>query len=342
MRSKIVFLFVIMIVLIQSVNADEIQFKNGNRITGKILHLTDGKLLFKSDIAGDVTVELSNIQTLSSDEPVTVTLKDNTSFSQRLLNAQNNRFSIPGDETISAQEFAVSDIISINPPAKPIPRWKGDLSLGITSMHGNTTTNSVTGSANLSKRTEKDRITVNADYAKSTQKNKDTGQKETIEDWWRTKEKYDYFFSKRMYGFAELRYEKDSIANLDRRVVVSLGAGYQWIETEKTNFSTEAGIASLYEKFDNQTESNSDITVQLGYTFETKLRDNVTFRNNLAYYPAIKKISDYYLTTTAELRADLTTNFYANFKTIFNFDNTPAIGSHKTDVKYFFGLGYSF
>ena len=98
----------------------------------------------------------------------------------------------------------------------------------------------------------------------------------------------------------------------------------------------------MYEKFDNQTESNSDITVQLGYNFERKLRDNITFRNNLSYYPAIKKISDYYLTTTAEVRADLAKNFFANFKTIFNFDNTPAIGSHKTDVKYFFGLGYSF
>ncbi len=342
MHRKILFLLLVMLISAQFGYADEIQFKNGNRLTGKIVSLTDGKLLFKSDIAGDVKIELSNIQTLSSDEPVEVTLKDNTSFRQRLLSAPNGRFSIPGDIAISAQEFAVSDIVSINPPPKPLPKWAGDLSLGITSMHGNTTMNSVTGSANLNKRTEIDRITVSADYAKSTQKNKDTGEKETIENWWRTKEKYDYFFSKKMYGFGELRYEKDSIANLDRRVVVSLGGGYQWIETKKTNFATEVGLASLYEKFDNQTESNSEITIQLGYTFETKLRDNITFRNNLAYYPAIKKISDYYLTTTAELRADLANNFFANFKTIFNFDSTPAIGSHKTDVKYFFGLGYSF
>ena len=342
MRCRILCLLAVTMIFTSIVCADEIRFKNGNRLTGKILHLTDGKMLLKTDIAGDITIDLANIQTLSSDEPVTITLNDDTSFRQRLLSAENGRFSVPGDATITSQEFSVSDIVSINPPAKPVPKWTGDLSLGITSMHGNTTTNSVTGSANLSKRTEKDRITVNADYAKSTQKNKDTGEKETIEDWWRTKAKYDYFFSKKMYGYTELRYEKDSIANLDRRVVVSLGGGYQWTETEITKFSTEAGLASLYEKFDNQTESNSDITVQLGYNFERKLRDNITFRNNLSYYPAIKKISDYYLTTTAEVRADLAKNFFANFKTIFNFDNTPAIGSHKTDVKYFFGLGYSF
>jgi hypothetical protein len=33
---------------------------------------------------------------------------------------------------------------------------------------------------------------------------------------------------------------------------------------------------------------------------------------------------------------------FMNFKTIVNHDDTPAIGSHKTDVKYFLGLGYSF
>jgi putative salt-induced outer membrane protein YdiY len=322
--------------------ADEIQFKNGNRLTGKILHLTEGKLLFKTDIAGDITIDFSSVLTLSTDEPVMINLKDNTSFRQRLQSARSGWFFIPGDETVGAQEFALSDIVSINPPPKPVPRWTGDLSLNITSMHGNTTANSASGSASLVKRTEKDRTTVNADYAKSTQKNRDTGEEETIEDWWRAKVKYDYFFSKKMYGYVDLRYEKDSIADLDRRVVVGLGSGYQWIETEKTKFSTEAGFASLYEKFENQTESNSEITTQLGYTFETKLRDNIRLRNNLAYYPALKKISDYYLTTTAEVRTDLAKNFFANFKTILDFDSTPAAGAHKTDVKYFFGLGYSF
>lgn len=342
MRFKTLLSVVVVLIFVQFSYADEVQFTNGNRLTGKILHLTDGKLLFKSDIAGDVTIELSNIQTLNTDEPVTVTLKDNTSFRQRLSNAPDGRFSIPGDETISTQQFAVSDIFSINPPAKPVPRWTGNLSLGVISTHGNTTTNSLTGSANLTKRTDNDRTSANADYAKSTQKNKDTGVKETIENWWRTKIKYDYFFSKKMYGSLEMRYEKDAIANLDRRVVVGLGAGYQWIETDTTNFSTEAGFASLYEKFNNQTKSNNEITAQLSYNFETKLRDNIKFINNLSYYPAIKNISDYYLTTTAEIRADLTKNFFANFKTIFNFDSTPAIGAHKTDVKYFFGLGYNF
>lgn len=339
MRSRILILFICVILLAQLSYGDEVYFKNGDRLTGKILRLTDGKLVIKSDVGGEVTVELSNIQTLSSDEPIKVNLKDGTGFEQQLSSSKSGRFSIKGSESIKAQEFAVDDIVSINPPK---PKWTGDLSAGITSTHGNTKTESITGSAKLKKRTEKDRTALSADYAKSKQNDPDTGKEETIEDWWRAKAKYDYFFSKKMYGYLDGRYEKDAVAELDRRVSIGIGSGYQWIESENMNFSTELGLASVYEKYDNQTDSNSEVSAQLGYYFDKKLRKNLHFIHELTYYPALERPSDYYLTTTAELRADVMKDVFVNFKTIMNHDDTPAIGSHKTDVKYFLGLGYSF
>jgi putative salt-induced outer membrane protein YdiY len=339
MRSRMLIVLICLISLIQSGYGDEIRLKNGDRLTGKIVRLVDGKLVLKSDVAGEVTVNLSNIQTLSSDEPIIVNLKDGTSLKQKISSSEAGRFAIAGDETVKAQEFAVTDIVSINPP---IPKWKGNISAGITSTHGNTKTESITGSANLSKRTQKDRTILSADYAKSKQNDSDTGEEVTIEDWWRAHAKYDYFLSKKMYGYLDGRYEKDAIAELERRVAIGIGGGYQWIESAGMNFSTEFGLASLYEKFDNQTESNSDITAQLGYNFDKKLRKNLSFINTLTYYPALEKPSDYYLTTTAELRADVSAAMFMNFKTIFNYDSTPAIGAGNTDVKYFLGLGYSF
>ena len=342
MSKKAIFILFVTVIFSLTVHADLIRFKNGNSLSGKIVSLTDGKMIFKSDFAGEVTIELSNIQTFSSDEPIEVHLKDNTGFTQRILAAQEGRFSIGGSDSIGTQDFAIADIFSINPPVTPAPKWKGNISLGITSTHGNTKSESVTASAKASKRTEKDRMTVNTDYAKTTQEDQTTGQDETIADWWKARAKYDYFFSKKMYGYIDTRYEKDAVAELDRRITVGVGGGYQWIESDEMNFSTELGLASLYEKYDNQTDSNSEISAQLGYHFDKMLRENVTFINDLTYYPALQKFSDYYLTTTAEIRADITKAFFANFKVILDYDATPAIGSHKTDTKYFFGLGYSF
>ena len=342
MRYRILLILMCVLFFLQSGIADELQLQNGDRLTGKIIHLVDRKMVFNSEFAGEVTVDLSDIRTLSSDEPITVNLQDQTGFTQRVLSAEEGLFSVEGSDALGAQEFSVSDIISINPPIKPAPRWTGNISVGITSTHGNTKAESISASARVKKRTEKDRTTASADYAKVKQEDETTGEDETIEDWWRAKGKYDYFFSQKMYGYLDVRYEKDSVAELDRRVTVGIGSGYQWIESDDMNFSTEIGVASLYEKFDNQTDSNSEISAQLGYNFDTKIRENITFMHDLTYYPSLDKFSDYYLTTTAELRADLTEAFFANFKTILNYDATPAIGAHKTDIKYFFGLGYSF
>lgn len=342
MRYRIPIVMACLVLLAQSSHGDEIHLKNGDRLSGKIQHLVDGKLIFKADVAGPVTVDLSNIETLSSDDPIAVNLKDETGFTQKVLSAEPGRFAIEGSESMKAQEFAVADIVSINPPIKPIPKWTGDIAVGVTSTHGNTKTEMISANANFSKRTEQDRTTVSTDYAKGEQENPDTGETVTIEDWWRARGKYDYFFSKKMYGYLDGRYEKDAVADLERRVIVGVGAGYQWIESEDMNFSSEFGLASLYEKFDNQTESNDEISLQLSYNFDKKLRKNIKLVHDLTYYPSIDKFSDYFLTSTAGIRADFTETFFLTLKAILNYDTTPAIGAHKTDVKYFLGLGYRF
>jgi putative salt-induced outer membrane protein YdiY len=132
------------------------------------------------------------------------------------------------------------------------------------------------------------------------------------------------------------------MAQLDRRVIVGGGGGYQWIESEDMNFSTEAGFASVYEKFDNQTSSNSQISVQAGYNFDKQLMKKVKFIHELTWYPSTENFSDYYLTSTGEIRAHFTDKLFTNFKAIFDYDATPAIGAGDTDVKYIWGIGWSF
>ena len=342
MRWQILVLTFCILLFVQSVQADEIIFTNGDHLTGKIAHLVEGKMLFKSEAIGDVTIDISKIKTFSTDAPIAVHMKDDTVLLQRIVNAETGKFGIEGAGTVKAQDFELAEISSINPPPKPVPRWTGNLSAGLTSTHGNTKAESISGSANLGKRTENDRTQVSVDYAKSKREDPDTGEKDTTEDWWRSKAKYDYFFSKKLYGYVDGRYEKDAIAELDRRMIVGGGAGYQWIESEDLNFSTEFGMASLYEKFDNQTDSNSEVSIQAGYNFDKTLMKNVKFMHNLTYYPSTEKFSDYYLTSTGEIRAYFTSTMFTTFKVIFDYDATPAIGSHKTDTKYLFGVGYSF
>jgi putative salt-induced outer membrane protein YdiY len=324
------------------VSADVVVLANGDRLTGKVEHLTEGKMVFKSALAGPVTISLSDIATFKTDGAIEVHLADGTVLRQRIESAEGGNFRISGDEIVAPQDFTVSAISAINPPPKPAPAWHGDISAGLTATRGNTVTDTRNISANLSRRSEKDRTQVSGYYVEGKQKDPTTGEKETTEDEWMIEGKYDYFFTKRVFGFASGRYEKDAIADLDRRVILGGGAGYQWVESEEMNFAARAGLASVYEKYDNQTDSTTEVSALLGYHFDKKLGEKFKFINDLTYYPSLEELSDYFLTATAELRASITKQMFTNFKVIFDYDTTPAQGAHQTDVKYIFGVGVNF
>jgi putative salt-induced outer membrane protein YdiY len=313
--------------------ADQVLLKNGDRLTGKIASLADGNMVLKSDVLGEVKIGMKDIATFQSDSAIEVHLKDGTVLNQPVATAAPDQFAIAQGPALRPQTFSLADVTSINPPAKPQPKWTGSITGAVTSTHGNTKAEAVTASADYgkSKQTDRDRDPVTGEKAERT-----------TEDWWRARAQYDYFFTKKFFGFMNGRYERDAVAELDRRVVVGGGGGYQWIETPTTNFSTNLGLASLYEKFDNVPGSNSEISLQLGYNFEKRFGDQLRFIHDLSYFPSLEDFSDYFLTSTAELRATLTKSMFANFKVIFNFDESPAPGRGTTDVKYLLGVGVNF
>jgi putative salt-induced outer membrane protein YdiY len=341
--SRMIFIALLCVSWISAVCvADEVYLVNGDRVTGKVTTLADNKLTVESDLAGKLIIDLNNVTTFKTNAPVEIQLKDGTAFKKQISKAETGRFAVEGDQNLKSQDFNVASITAINPPPKEEPKWHGNISGAITSTHGNTNTLSESLSVFLTRRSEIDRTILSYDYLYGKQKNPTTGQKEVTQDQWKARGEYDYFFSKKFFGFIDARYEKDRIAELERRTTIGLGAGYQWIESDPFNFSTQAGIASRHETYTNGTPSSSQMSAQLGYHLDAKLTKTLMFINDLTYYPSLETSGDYFLTTTGELRAKLTEMIFANFKTVFDFDSSPAQGKGKSDVKYILGIGCTF
>src|SRR5690349_17444950 len=64
--------------------ADEVVFKNGDRVTGKIDTYDGTKLVMKSG-GSKVEIELKNVKTFSTDGPIDVVLKDGTVIHRRVI-----------------------------------------------------------------------------------------------------------------------------------------------------------------------------------------------------------------------------------------------------------------
>jgi putative salt-induced outer membrane protein YdiY len=331
---------VVIAVVSMSAPGGQVYLKNGDRLTGTITTMADGKLTIETAMAGTIEIPIENVQTIRSDEPLELHLNDGTVIQQSVEKDSDGSIKITGSDVIGSQTVALADIEAINPPQPEAPQWKGDLSAGLTYTSGNTSNESYAFSGNLSKRTEKDRTILKGDAVKK--KEKINGEKETTEDWWRVKGKYDYFLNEKAYVFGEGSYETDEIADLDRRIIVGAGLGYQWIEKETQNFATELGIADVYEKYDTSSGGDSKFSLRAGYHYDQQFNETFSFIHDLTYYPSTEQFSDYFLTSSAELRAKINSHLYSHFRVLFDYDATPAEGKGSTDTKYIFGIGVNF
>lgn len=318
--------------------ADEILFLNGDRLTGKIVSADGGKLTIKTETAGEVTVDLAKVKTFSTDEPIVIKSGD-TTLTSKVTGGADGTVQVVPVAGGSPQVIALKDVAKINPP--PV-KWTGSFVANALITTGNSETENFGLSLGAVRRTEIDRITLGAAYYYGRQLNKATDQKETTVNNWFILGKYDYFLTKQLYLYGGARVEQDEIADLDLRLTIGGGVGYQWYETPTFNLSTEAGLAWIYESFKND-GTDDHMAARLAYHVDWTPYKTIKLFNNLEWLPSLTDpIGDYNLNADVGLRATVYEGFFAEAKIELRYDSIPAPGAKKEDVRYLLGVGWSF
>ena len=317
--------------------ADQIVFKNGDKLTGKVETLGGGKLKITSAVAGEITVDMKDVATFSTDAPIQIFTVDGRNIREQVSAGETDQV-----KTAEGQAIALADVKKINPPPE---KWTGSILLNGTMARGNTNTDEVGFTANASLRRKNDstddRFTLGAGYSFGRQKDPTTGDKVATTDNWFAMGKYDRFWTEKFYTYGNMRVDHDRIAELDYRLTPGVGIGYQWIERPDMNFNTEAGISYVYEKY--TTGDNSDfVAARLAYHFDKKLNEAVTLFHNLEWLPAFNDPGDYNLTTDAGIRAKISKAMFTEFKIELKRDSTPAPGADKNDLRYILAVGWMF
>jgi len=319
-----------------------VALKNGDRVTGKIDFLADGKLHMKSDSMGDISIDLAKVMTFSTDEPIVLVFKDGTVIHQKVAAAEGGMIAVQAGGLIAPQNVALADLTAANPPEKPKVKWTGHLTFGATKTTGNSRGTTASGDANLERRGEDDRITVNAYYLYAESEDPGTGVQSTTTDKWFVEVAYDYFVSKKLFVLADVNYMKNRIANLEGRAIGTLGMGYQWVESKKMNFNTNLSVGGMHESYTHPDRNDETIVGQVSWHFDRALTDTLTFVHDFRINPDLEKFSDYKLETSAELRAAVYKAIFASFKVLIDYDSNPAAGQERTDTAYILGVGINF
>jgi putative salt-induced outer membrane protein YdiY len=325
---------------IQPARGDEVLFNNGDKLTGKVLSVEGDKMKFKTAVAGEITVEMKDVKTFSTDEPVELRMKD-----RQVITGQAQASDAPGTVTVPTaeadapkREVAFDDLKYVNFNQN----WTGALIAGALFARGNTYADQANNAFEAQRRTLDDRFTINAAYNFGRQRDPDSGDKFTSVDNWYGAAKYDYFFTEKFYGFAALRYEHDRIANLDQRIVPGIGVGYLWFDKPDFKFDTEAGLAFVHEKYEDG-ETNDAMSARLAYHLKKGMWNvKVSVFHDLEYYPSLERLDDFLIIADAGVRAAMTERMFAEYKIEYRYDASPAEGFDHTDLRHVVGVGWKF
>jgi putative salt-induced outer membrane protein YdiY len=318
--------------------ADTVKLKNGDVLTGRIVDVIGGKVTLKTDAAGDVKIDLAQVDTISTDAPITIELKDGTIIVVKAAAAKDGRLVVEG-EGVERRELVLADVVSVNKPSR---RWTGNLLGAGTWTRGNSESTAISVDAHAENRGDVDRITADAWYRATRTKDETTGDESTSVRRTGAAAKYDCFFAEtKAYAYGNTLAEKDAIADIDLRFIAGAGAGCQIADTPNTKFSGEAGLAWLYENYSGGTDTASDPTVRVATRFQHDFNEHVQLFDDFDAYKALNG-SDWLVHNKGGLREKLTGSLFAQQWIESTWDSTPAAGKERRDVIYYVGIGWSF
>jgi putative salt-induced outer membrane protein YdiY len=320
-------------------SADEVLFNNGDKLTGTIVSADGGKLKIKSAVAGEITVDMKDVKTFSTDEPITLQFKDGNVLKDKVAAATTqNTVRTTGSGAVAAQDLDLTLVQKVNPP--PV-RWTGALVAGAIIASGNTESQNYNLTFDASRRSDEDRLTFGAGYYFGRQTDQDTGITSTTTDNWFLQSKYDYFLSEKWYAYGNARIERDRIAELDLRFTPGVGVGYQWVERPDFNFNTEAGLSWVYEDYETG-DSDSHFAARLAYHLDRAINEKVKLFHNLEYLPSLERADDFNVNADAGVRVSMTETMFGEAKLEWRYDATPAPGAEKNDLRWVLGVGWTF
>ncbi len=215
--------------------------------------------------------------------------------------------------------------------------WSYNFTAGISGAAGNNDNFSGRVALNGQRLTETIETRIHSSYLYSTsegQRSASRGELSIHHDWlldgpWRY--------------FAQGKYEYDEFQAWQHRLSGSFGAGYEFINNDKTTLIGRIGLGGSYEM-----GSNADETLVpeglLGIDWSHKISTNTTLKAASTYFPSFDDFGEFRLNSGAgiEVVLDAQTGMTMNAGFEHRHDSAPGAGIRPNDVDYYMGVGWKF
>ena len=319
----------------RTADADTIMMKNGDRLTGKVERVRDGKLEIDTPYAGTVAVAADAIASVQTDEDVTIIKKDYSRLIGRVIGGGEGLQvqTAPGAAVESVPAARVSALL----PGRLSERdWRitGRVNVGVTDNGGNTDDRRLNGDAEVVARRDRGRWSLTARGNEATERHEDT------EGNARAGLQYDRFTDERHYVYGNSTLQHDRFKDLRLLATVGGGVGLQVIERASTHLAVEGGLERVREDFFTGIDQRFWAT-RLVLRFDHWLWPDVVqlFHVDQSYI-ALSNIGNTFVRTQTGLRFPLQGGFVSSLQLNVDWDGDPSPGRKSVDRQLVFSLGY--
>lgn len=314
-------------------SADEIVMENGSRLKGTVESLTVDQLVLTSDYAEPIKLKTGKIKSIATDSAVAVRMKNGEILNGGLHTDGDGVMYVEQADGKGRAVIDLKQIAAINPPS--VDQWNGSITVAGNYQTGNTDRTALKLGANAVRRNDRHRFHINFLYDIAAESG--TLSSRSIYGTL----KYDYFFSRTLYGYQGLELLNDTFKDLDLRAVVGSGLGYQVWDDPKKALAVEAGVS--YSLEDHKTGNDKYwVTARLAADYRYRFTDGILFTNNLVLYPSLENFSDHNLRNEAAITTALGWGWSLKLANILEYDSRPEAGIKDTDSDFILGLAYAF
>ena len=339
-------------------------------IWGEVIDIREGEVVVKTQWIGEVSIDLTAIMLLESDQEIELLTKDQNKFALSSLQVVEGEVVLEDEENLAVDELYVA-----NPEEWEEGRGyslEGRVTSAVEFLRGNTSTDQFNADFETILRSQRDRITVRGDYAETSavvlspeydfdgapvlDANGDQAVTKTSTptiDNWAVVGKYDYFLSNSQnYLGVNLGVNADRFADIERRAYIGPYFGRKLFVDKTYQLDAELGLSYVETDFierdsgDDPVAANSPDNyftgINLNFTGETELFDGAL--NLYLRQTNILNVSDMEKSiyrTTFGLRFPLLLGLEVAAEASADYDGGAAPGKEKLDEAVKFRIGYN-
>lgn len=348
---------------------DTIVFTNGDQLTGILERATGDSFVFKSDMAGEITVTADKIKELRAHgnfvalkkaEVITRTSKTPgaITYADSVVNVAPTSSSIA--ETIPIKELGyLMDAASFNKEVTSNPGflhgWDGALSGGITLVESTNNSQTYSAAANLIRAIPsvsflppRTRTTFNLleTYGKLTSPTipqtvpptPDAVAKTNI---FHADAEHDKYFTPRMYALVDTSFDHNYSQGLNLQQIYGVGLGYTVFQTPVHKLDLKADVHYERQNFFSSADNRNLIGSSFSEAYHRILPAKIVFTENGTFIPAWNNLSIY----SAIFGAGLTIPTYKRFSLTVNaqdnYLSNPEFGYKNNSLQFVTGISYA-